>query len=255
MQWRELKSRGINFLLDPKEVRFAGNQKKIVKDVVNGVVDVGMVRTDLWETMELNKEIEAGLIKVLEPKDVGPNFPFETTTDLYPEWSIGVLPHVDEAITKALVDALFSIDRTHYAAISGKYSSWIPPLSYLSLNKMQRELGWISEKGACMRSDKFYDAVVCPVGYLKLSEVDVDTSCKGVNTTACPDGYTCVCRPCKKLPDETFSIRMRSTASHTATDNLETSCEKLEVCASTKASTKFTVTVTDNLEGSREAVR
>jgi hypothetical protein len=32
MQWRELQSRGLEFLVDPKEVRFAYNQKKIVKD-------------------------------------------------------------------------------------------------------------------------------------------------------------------------------------------------------------------------------
>jgi hypothetical protein len=32
MQWRELQSHGLEFLIDPKEVRFAYNQKKIVKD-------------------------------------------------------------------------------------------------------------------------------------------------------------------------------------------------------------------------------
>ena len=59
-------------------MRFAYNQKKIVKDVISGAVDIGFVRTDLYETMELNGEIESGLIKVLEPKDLGPNstFPF-----------------------------------------------------------------------------------------------------------------------------------------------------------------------------------
>jgi hypothetical protein len=32
MQWRELQSHGLEFLTDPKEVRFAYNQKNIVKD-------------------------------------------------------------------------------------------------------------------------------------------------------------------------------------------------------------------------------
>lgn len=52
-QWRELQSRGLEFLMGPKEVRFAYNQKKIVKDVVSGDADIGFVRTDVWETMEL----------------------------------------------------------------------------------------------------------------------------------------------------------------------------------------------------------
>lgn len=46
--------------MGPKEVRFAYNQKKIVKDVVSGDADIGFVRTDVWETMELKGEIEAG---------------------------------------------------------------------------------------------------------------------------------------------------------------------------------------------------
>ena len=151
--------------MDPKEVRFAYNQKRIVRDVISGAADIGMVRTDLWETMELNGEIEPGLLKVLEPKNVGPGFPFNTTTSLYPEWSIGVLRHVPEDISKAVLEALFKINRTTPAAISGTYSSWIPPLSYMPLNSMQRALGWINESpattenssfvalGACIRSD------------------------------------------------------------------------------------------------------
>ena len=244
--------------MDPKEVRFAYNQKKIVRDVISGAADIGMVRTDLWETMELNGEIEAGLLKVLEPKNVGSEFPFNTTTSLYPEWSIGALRHVPEDISKAVVEALFKINRTTPAAISGKYSSWIPPLSYLPLNSMQRSLGWINESpataanstfaalGACIRSDvstwnlaasyflpcfyewhacngigsfacsgqtahilnphvasfrceqNFYTAVVCPTGYSKMLENEVARSCDSVNTTACPAGYTCVCRPCRR---------------------------------------------------------
>ena len=36
------------------------SHSKIVKDVVSGDADIGFVRTDVWETMELKGEIEAG---------------------------------------------------------------------------------------------------------------------------------------------------------------------------------------------------
>jgi hypothetical protein len=45
MQWRELQLHGLEFLMDPKEVRFAKGQKKIVKDVCSGAADIGFVRS------------------------------------------------------------------------------------------------------------------------------------------------------------------------------------------------------------------
>ena len=37
-QWRELQSRGLEFLMDPKEVRFAYNQKKASEININLLV-------------------------------------------------------------------------------------------------------------------------------------------------------------------------------------------------------------------------
>ena len=162
----------------------------------------------------MNGEIGNCSIKTLEPKtqeELGLDepFPFNSSTPLYPEWPVGVLAHVPQEVAKAVAEALFQITKNSTAAIQGKYASWIPPLSYLSLNTMQEKLGWISE-GKCMRSDNFYNAVVCPAGYVKKSEAEMDRSCVDddadsgwVNTTACPPG-TSVCvalvRKCQIKP-------------------------------------------------------
>lgn len=98
---------------------------------------------------------------------------------------LAALRHTPKEVSKAVVEALFQINKTHEAAIAGKYSSWIPPLSYASLNFMQRSLGWIAPPppaalstsaaastgfvalGQCTRSDNFYNAIVCT--YIQLS--------------------------------------------------------------------------------------
>ena len=92
---------------------------------------------------------------------------------------LAALRDTPKEVSKAVVEALFQINKTHEAAIAGKYSSWIPPLSYASLNFMQRSLGWIAPPplaalstgaaastdfvalGQCTRSDNFYNAIVC----------------------------------------------------------------------------------------------
>ena len=56
--------KGINFLVDPAQVVFAFNQKKIVRDVIAGNADVGFVRTDMAEGMDSAGEINISDIKV-----------------------------------------------------------------------------------------------------------------------------------------------------------------------------------------------
>jgi serine/threonine protein kinase len=232
--------------------------------------------------MQMNGEIEPGLLKVVSPKNLGPNseFPFQTTTPLYPEWPVAVLRHVPEEVTREVAKALLQIDKTHPAAVAGKYAEWIPPLSYSSLNAMQRSLGWIKEPteepaphstefvslGQCMKSDNFYDAIVCPDTYVKVSKEAMDVGCSSVNTTPCPDGYSCVCNPCKKVPTREYSIgiisveqgqeelsssaRLLMLSNHTGTLRL---CEKkLGVCSTSKIGNQVTIVVTDNWFGMRD---
>jgi hypothetical protein len=70
---------------------------------------------------------------------------------------------------KFVSEALFKIKKTDACALAGNYAGWVPPLSYLLLNAMQRSLGWISDKGICIKSDLFYEAIICPPNHLKMS--------------------------------------------------------------------------------------
>jgi two-component system sensor histidine kinase TtrS len=139
MQWRLMIEKGINFLVDPAQVVFAFNQKKIVRDVIAGNADVGFVRTDMAEGMDSAGEINISDIKVIEPIDLG-DFPFPSSTILYPEWCLGALPHTSTEVSTAVAQALMQLNSTHYAAKAGSYSTWDAPLSYMPLRDMQQAL-------------------------------------------------------------------------------------------------------------------
>ncbi|KAK3287743.1 hypothetical protein CYMTET_4760, partial [Cymbomonas tetramitiformis] len=204
LQWDELVQRGLDFLSDPKQVIFAKNQKKIVKDVLAGKADIGMVRTDMIEGMHANGEIDKSELRYLEniQEEVHPGFPFPFSTHTAaPEWPIGAIPGMNRTIAKAIGLALYALTSDHYAAQAAKYSTWITPLSYLGLHKMHERLGWIDQNNKCMRSSALYDAIVCPEGQFKQSREQVAGACAEANLT-CPEGmsppYECLCRPCMK---------------------------------------------------------
>lgn len=66
---------------------------------------------------------------------------------------------------------------------------------------------------------------------------------------ACPDGYTCLCRPCEPLPDEEFSFSLRASGQPVGTG----ACEKMVTCASEiLAYSNLTLLVVDNWGPARE---
>jgi hypothetical protein len=99
-QWHELTyHRGISFWNAPSQLLFSHNQYAVVADVAAGIADVGMVRTDFLDALQLpppfcNASAQAaiglgcfpaGTFKILEPRAYA-DIPFQGSTELYPEW-------------------------------------------------------------------------------------------------------------------------------------------------------------------------
>jgi len=115
------------------------------------------------------------------------------------------------------------------AITKGGYVTWDPPVSYMSLREMQEGLNWINIKtGACIRSSQMYDAIVCPSGYFRKSRDEVDNGCENEGIE-CPadDDYTCVCQPCRKVPDQEFSVSLATASGDSGSRTL---CSKMERC-------------------------
>ena len=158
----------------------------------------------------------------------GSQFPFDSSTSLYPEWNLASLNHVPDIIQKEVQNAMLSI-KTHRitsiyettndasnvrrcdtseeianiaynATTNGKYSEWVTSLSYMELRNMQESTGFIqldqeSNIWRCLRSSEIYDSISCPSGYLKKTPEEVDTGCTDVGLT-CNEEYQCICSPC-----------------------------------------------------------
>lgn len=86
MAWRELKDKGINPYRDFKRLQFGGTHDTVVYAVRDGKVDVGTVRTDTLESMEIEDKITLQDFRILHEhggKEV--SVPFVHSTRSYPE--------------------------------------------------------------------------------------------------------------------------------------------------------------------------
>ena len=79
---------------------------KTIGDVISGAVDIGMIRTDLYEGFVATGDFPPNAIRVLEDRR-DPNdpaaFPFPYSTTLSaPEWGVAAMPWLPWDITRAV---------------------------------------------------------------------------------------------------------------------------------------------------------
>jgi ABC transporter, phosphonate, periplasmic substrate-binding protein len=100
-----------------KQVVFTYNQVDVIAGILDGQFDVGFVRTDSIErTVDADgNPVDSDLFKVIEPKihilDDGNLFPFLFSTDIYPEWPVAALDHVNKDVSEEVQRALLNAGR------------------------------------------------------------------------------------------------------------------------------------------------
>ena len=62
-------------------------------------------------------------------------FPFLISTDVYPEWPMARLPHVDRRLADMVASGLMSITSQDQAALTAHINGWISPLDYLPMHE------------------------------------------------------------------------------------------------------------------------
>lgn len=138
-QWM-LKQADIELPDDAKQVVFTGQpQDKVVEAVISGQADVGFVRTGLLESLVAEGKLKKGELKIVNARKV-PGFPFELSTELYPEWPFSAAANTPDELIKAVTLALLEITPDHPAAREGKFHGFMPPADYSSLETMMLEL-------------------------------------------------------------------------------------------------------------------
>ena len=132
-----LEEHGLKLEQDAK-VQFLGFPQDLnVKAVLNGQADVGFVRSGLLESMAEEGLIALSAIKVINVWSP-PDYPFQLSTGLFPEWPLAVAPHVPMDVANQVVASLLLMPPETDAAKSARYYRWSSPVEYLSVERLMR---------------------------------------------------------------------------------------------------------------------
>ena len=122
-----------------KKLVFLNTHDNVVKSVLNDESDVGIVRTDTLERMASEKRIDISKIKVLNKKEYK-DFPFLSSSRLYPEWPIAKLEHTSSKVAKDVALALMNMSSDSFAAKVSKIDGWTIPENYNSVDDILKTL-------------------------------------------------------------------------------------------------------------------
>ncbi len=135
----ELKDAGIDPYSDVKKLSFGGTHDVVFYAVLNGDVDVGIVRTNILEQMDAEDKIDIDDLTVINPQHVS-GFPFVLSSRLYPEWAFAKVIHTPQGLAKDVAIALFKIEENNPAAIACNNAGWTIPLDYWPVHECLKEL-------------------------------------------------------------------------------------------------------------------
>ncbi|CAB9499442.1 activated protein kinase catalytic subunit alpha-1 [Seminavis robusta] len=117
MQIYEMGRAGLSYVNDPRQVVFTKNQIDVVNGVLDGIFDVGFIRTDQIEITEdeHGNLLDPDLFKIIEPKiyvmQNGDIFPFLHSTDIFPEWPLAAMDSVASDVALEVQEALLSFEK------------------------------------------------------------------------------------------------------------------------------------------------
>ena len=139
MQAYELLQTGIKLPQDARLMTTGMPHDKVVEAVLSGHADVGFVRTGVLEAMAREGKLDMKQIKCLNPR-APPDYPFQVSTRLYPEWAFAVLPHVNEHLARHVAAALYVLeDNTAAVRAMGIHGFVVPP-DYTPVADLLKEL-------------------------------------------------------------------------------------------------------------------
>ncbi|PLX50086.1 MAG: hypothetical protein C0613_05415 [Desulfobulbaceae bacterium] len=152
MALRELKSYGIHPDNDFNKLNFTGTHDAVVYGVLAGEADAGTVRSDTLERMALERKISLNEIRVfpfsrrlhdsalyINP-DIYENFPYQLSTQLYPEWPFAKLNNTSEQLAKKVALALYQMPSESAAAHDAHIAGWTIPHQYQSVRECLQDL-------------------------------------------------------------------------------------------------------------------
>lgn len=116
-----------------------GSHDAVIANLLKGEADVGFVRTGILESLRKEGKLQGDELRIINPQG-HPNFPYTTSTRLYPEWAISAMPHVPEDIVKRISRALLFITPDMAVAETAGVGGFTIPGDYQRMDELTRSL-------------------------------------------------------------------------------------------------------------------
>jgi len=143
--WRAFGSVGVDLFNQKTELVFVGfPMDQIVLAVIEGRVDVGIIRSGMLEEFIAKEVIEASDLIVLNA-NVNYTHPDKTSTTLYPEWPFVSFNTTDAKLRDSVALSLMRSQEDAASNGSGMINRWTAPLSYFSVEELARAYARRSE--------------------------------------------------------------------------------------------------------------
>lgn len=139
MQAYELLQQGVHLPNGAKLIETGQPQRNAVEAVLSGRAEVGFVRTGVLEDLVARDLLDMRELKLLNAQRY-PDFPFVTSTRLYPEWPFAAMPQVDKDVARQVASALLAIPREGELARSMGIAGFTIAGDYRSIDLLMREL-------------------------------------------------------------------------------------------------------------------
>ncbi|BCN93473.1 hypothetical protein THMIRHAM_12580 [Thiomicrorhabdus immobilis] len=139
MQAYELQQAGIRV---PDQITIKQTKMphdKAVFAVISGEADAAFVRSGVLESLEKQGLIKPDQVRVLNQQHVK-DFPFLTSTRLYPEWPFASMPHVGETLAGQVAGALLTLPHDGEVSQSINIYGFRVPADYEPVREVLRSL-------------------------------------------------------------------------------------------------------------------
>ena len=111
----------------------------VVQAVLAGQADVGFVRTGILEALKKEGRLQAQQLQVIHAQQ-HPGFPFQISTQLYPEWAFAAMERVDSVVARRAAAALLLLPPGHPATQGSQIAGFAPPQVYVGVEEVTRAL-------------------------------------------------------------------------------------------------------------------
>jgi signal transduction histidine kinase/CheY-like chemotaxis protein/ABC-type phosphate/phosphonate transport system substrate-binding protein len=139
LQAHEFMHAGIRITDWAKTILEFSDHDEVVQAVLKGQADVGFVRTGVLEALFQNGLLRPQDIKVINARQYR-GFPFLVSTELYPEWPVAAMPHVNEGLCRTLTATLLGVQFSNLSSNTSYIAGYTLPLSYDAVEEIMLEL-------------------------------------------------------------------------------------------------------------------